>query len=1041
MPPKKGKGEAEAEVEPPKPPPKWEVDMELAWNAAQDNGPASVSTLLAIAPPPPRPQSPRQGISGPQAMLLHAQWCEYYYSVKLRRATYRLPEAAAKEEEDALRYMRFLSGARGLTPHDRAIIRCKEEAERDRHFPRHLRPVALRGLRAHYSFDMLSEVFWADRLKGEEALRRNLAESGLGRLLPALCRAGIRIGDAQNLPQRKLDQLGVTEHAEKQRLLAVLAGEGATSRRRRHRLCSPPPSPRRQVPADPDPGPDPGSPSCPADDAAPCYVALGSPRCGMPGLSVYDYSRVDSMAQQPLPEGVAGDVAQVARHVAADFRELAWRNNAEQRAHHTVRALFVWTAVHIAPAACDAKNEGPAAALAQGKAGSAGFAALLREMCYAALNDTLSITLPTRAAAAMAYRDTWEGAAVADVPVDGMAIKRGVRPGMLLTKVGGQAVGSVQSARDAFAAAGADCEFVFVRSAGVRIDIIEGRGTGTFGPSGEPIPGPARHWLLVTWPSRLRSLVDPWGAAGGGLQQRPARLPVGWHWCTPPAQFLSTHFPAPVPPPASAAAPAKGQKQQRPPTPPAPVVDEAAQLLRCPTALTAWEMRPPVTAAFYDHGLSLLSHTRARVMAKAPPLVFEIGMRDAGIELRARLTRGTLRTADRQPMPPGFVFESRSFSLGVAYFAVVPTEPGEYVLEVSARRPPHPVVIAQEAAGTLPPHVRPPPFEPVVAYQVVSTAKVCDDALLPRQCAPPMLAQLAEPLYSKLEQAQPQTFSVVPTHPSVEGALVLCRERPREAGGSAKSRASAAPSSARSTSEDKPDKKGKGKGKSPAAAASAEEPPAQPAAPLPEQDWPVSCHVLAFKAGHGMYEGLLPSLKRGVVEVYVRLAGRFFLLATGISVVRQVPSNERELNGGRPLVVQVGSAEERAATLTRLTYLEAPAPVPPAVLGPDAGSPLRAPAPAAAPAGEAPAEPEVELPPCRSPPPPRDGPRRLFEQGAANPVGGYWAEREERREAEADCAPPPRAVSSLSRPFMGRLGRVGSARTRPISAATRPSPR
>eukprot|EP01065_Artemidia_motanka_P014648 TRINITY_DN18519_c0_g1_i2.p1 TRINITY_DN18519_c0_g1~~TRINITY_DN18519_c0_g1_i2.p1 ORF type:complete len:979 (+),score=308.39 TRINITY_DN18519_c0_g1_i2:52-2937(+) len=961
MPAKRGKGQPEPEPAAPKPETaKWMSDMELAWQGVQGTESSGGWNALSIAQPPPRPADPPQGVVGPKAMLLHGKWCEYYYALRLHHASVGVcGPAEAELEREARSRVTELAAARGLAPHERALMRQKDERERDRFFPRRLRPVTLRGLRTHYGFDVQSESLWAEKQRSDVLMQSSLPSPG-------------------------------RSHRNKRR------------------------RPRRAEAV-----PDDAPPRAP--DTAPLYVAQGSPRSGLPGLTPYNYTKIDLAASVAIPEKVLeGGHEQVGKHLVGPYREVTWRNSIEQRAHHGLRALFMWLSLHVAAKDVPAEGETAASCFQKREGGSAAMAELFAAMASAGFTTDLQLTLPRRAVAALRLRPSWEGVEVTHVPADGVALKAGVRVGMLLSAVGETAVGTVEQARAAIAEAPErEAAFTFVLSSGVRVSVVRGRHPGTVGQQGEPIPGPARSWNVVTWPDQRRSFVDVWGAAGGGMSPSVAQKdrPVGFYWLSPPAEFLSEHFPAPpVSPPPSSRTPGGAPPLQT--FVPETAEQRSAQLLRLPVPLSEWEMRPAVTAAFHSHGLSLLSHQRScRVLSKAPPLVIEFGLHDIGVELQGRLYRGALRAPpeSRRLVPPGFVFESRSVSSRKAHFAILPPDPGEYVFEVLCRRPPHPLVVCQQAAGLLPASVRPPPFQAAVSYQVVSSVKVGDDHLVPKQVVPPTVAQLLEPLYSKLEQGQPQAFRVSVTTPLVEGVTVLCRERPRDTG-SARSR-SAAPSRASSADEDK--RKGK-KGAPPPA----HDEPGQ-AAPPAEETWPTTSVVLPYDPARGGYEGSIASLKRGVVEIYVRIAGKFFPVCGGISVVRQVPTNERELNGGLPLVVRTDTADERAAVTTALTYV--PPPPLPTKLVPQ------------------PSQPDKEdltprdVPSCMSPAPPVDAARRFFEEGSAKAVGTYWAKRAADAARSVKSPLPPRSLSSLSRP-LGMLSKTPGA-GRPVSATVGPSPR
>eukprot|EP01062_Namystynia_karyoxenos_P081613 TRINITY_DN9004_c1_g3_i2.p1 TRINITY_DN9004_c1_g3~~TRINITY_DN9004_c1_g3_i2.p1 ORF type:complete len:1092 (+),score=197.01 TRINITY_DN9004_c1_g3_i2:79-3276(+) len=1049
MPPKKPGGKAApAEAEPSKPelreppgPARWRTEMELMWNAAQAE--EAGSDLLMVAPPPPRPPDPPpQGVTGGQALLLHARWCEYYYSLRLHCALRKHPALAA-EAEAARNCVHNIATGRGLTPHERTEMRCREDRERDRYFPRRLRPGTLRALREHYGFDVQNEGFWASRLKKEVELTRTLTASGLEKYASALNRAGVRLGEVPKLPQIAMEQLGLTEPGDRRRLQHVL---GAASKARRRLRRRPAPGSAHQNRRRPLSG-------HPAADAADPIVALGSPRCGMPGLSVYDYRAVDEVARRPLPEFLGPDATmqQVAEHLGAEFAELTWRNNAEQRAHHTVRAVFVWLATNITPGA----DGRPEECFQRREAGGAAFAAIFQEMCRAALCRSAEVDLPTRAVVALGMADTWQGVVITAVPVDGVAIKRGVRRGMLIASINGQEVPTEGEVRSALQNAGVETVLGLTESGGVGVTVVAGRHPGLLGLKGDPIQGAARWWNVVQWPSLRRSFVDVWGAAGGGLPQPPARRPVGWHWATPPRQFISSHFPVPPDAPrrrssvdsasaaAAAAAAAAGSVPDDNPQ------ALRLQLLRTPVSSALWALLPAFCPAAYAHGITLAGHNRARVMVKQPPLYLEFGLQDPSVELRAELRRGPYSAPEgRTPLPWGYVFESRCYSRSTTYFTVIPPEPGEYVFELAVRRPPHPAVAAQEAAGSLPDHVHPPPFEHALSLQLMSAVKLADEPLLAHQVCPTTVAQLIEPLYGKIEQGSPVQFAV--------SAVTLSRERPRNWGtGSAKSRGSAPPSS-RSTvapPPPPPERKGAAKGKQPPPPPPPpppEEPPRAVAPAHPEHDWPIAGHCLAYNAARGVYEGQIPSLKRGIVDVFVRIAGRFVPLVEGISVVRQVPAEERELNNGRPLVAVVDSEEERAAVLTRLTYGDPPAPQPAAAAcsGPAEQSPA---APCVQPVaplaqvkslstgslprtGDAEHQ-HVDAPPCPSPSPPPDEPLRLFKFGASRAVGGYWADRQERDKSVQLPDVPMRAATSLGRPVLSRMSgrRKGDSVGRPAS--------
>ena len=162
-------------------------------------------------------------------------------------------------------------------------------------------------------------------------------------------------------------------------------------------------------------------------------------------------------------------------------------------------------------------------------------------------------------------------------------------------------------------------------------------------------------------------------------------------------------------------------------------------------------------------------------------------------------------------------------------------------------------------------------------YQISSSVKVGEDPLLPAQCVPPATAVLDSPGMGKLAAGGQAEFVVFPCRADIEGAMLVERVRP-------------------AASESK---KGKEDG---------------------EGSGALRCeyHVMAYDALRGAFARTLPQLRRGVVDVYLRMAGSFVPAFTGFNIVTAISSKEDM--DGVPLIPRLPPSE--VAEISRFLSLE-----------------------------------------------------------------------------------------------------------------------
>ena len=175
------------------------------------------------------------------------------------------------------------------------------------------------------------------------------------------------------------------------------------------------------------------------------------------------------------------------------------------------------------------------------------------------------------------------------------------------------------------------------------------------------------------------------------------------------------------------------------------------------------------------------------------------------------------------------------------------------------------------------------------AYQIGSSVKVCDDPLLPGQKVPPSVAVLASPGLAKLAAGTCCEFAVYPCTTDIEGFVLVEKRRASAAkpgGGSASPTGATAPQAAC-----------------------------------------VVHTVLRYDPLRGAFAATLPDLRRGTIDVYMRLrsSGEFVAAFTGFAVVTALSA--KESMNGVPVVPPVGA--EEAAAIAHLFTAEAGEPRPP----------------------------------------------------------------------------------------------------------------
>ena len=345
------------------------------------------------------------------------------------------------------------------------------------------------------------------------------------------------------------------------------------------------------------------------------------------------------------------------------------------------------------------------------------------------------------------------------------------------------------------------------------------------------------YWNLVSF-NGSSYLIDIWSAI---------KESSDFYWMTPPNLFFTTHCPN----------------------------DPDMQLAMQAVHQSAWEVSPVLSCNAHTHGLSLSSHVKyIHIASKAPPLTITYGLSDHRVIVTSKLYEGAIASADKNLLPGGYVWQTRSRSECTVTFTLVLPDTGLYTFEVWVTRDPQ-----QEAVFA-------------TNYQLSSSIKVGDDALLPVQDICPLKAIITQPKGGKLVADSQQLFEVFPTSAAIEGVVLCQRIRPET---QSRSKGTPPQQNIEKSSSD-------------------------------PSEWPCEYTVLDYNPFIGVYRTLIPSLKRGIVDLYVRIGGEFIPAFTKFSVVLAISSKEEELNGGLPLIPDSLTSQERSA-ISKLLHSKDPNPV------------------------------------------------------------------------------------------------------------------
>ncbi|KAJ9451767.1 hypothetical protein DIPPA_04667 [Diplonema papillatum] len=592
----------------------------------------------------------------------------------------------------------------------------------------------------------------------------------------------------------------------------------------------------------------------PATDAGSSLCSAAVPFSRRKPWCSFDYSDVDRLAREQFAKAASCQApADAAAALLSPFQVVTWRCSEAQRAHYSMRAIFLFVTEHFAALDASGQPAGPKPTgsplgVAEGQATAQGTEKGAKDKRGASAgakdksgNQNPAVPpLGTPGASSEAWRQIWLKAEGTAQEISG------------LVQVMACAVHSNA-----------------VEATSLKVEVVAGRAPPDLDLKGHPLESPAKsYWNVAAW-SGKRYILDVWSACA-----RRGGVPAEYYFLTPPALFITQRCPD----------------------------DKQHQIAVKPVATSAWELSPVAMPAMHAAGVRLFSHLKyAHIAAKTLPLSIQFGIpSDKPPDLIGKLYTGGISqrsssgdgdAEEREDVTQGHVWQSRQLSIGSVTFAIIPPDSGIFTFELWVRKvrtDDQPTRSSDSITALVSTELNEDLYALGTRYQISCGVQANDSPLFPIQNILPSAAIVSAPGLGKIAAAgglgsSPSgvVFTVYPSRPDIQGVVVVENRRP---------------DTKKTAPADAP---------VPAAAAAGHNQLGQStgAADTGTLSTPESCinTVLPYSPSLGCFTGVIPAVKRGTIDVFVRIRGSFVPAFMNFAVVANL-SPKDDLRGGQPLI-------------------------------------------------------------------------------------------------------------------------------------------